>query len=157
MKKTISMLVVAALLFGAAGCMKSDEPCTEKTVASEEGAIQSFATANSLPAVRHSSGLYYYIENPGSGTAPTASSTIKANYVGKYMDGTVFDQSVAGMPVTFSLAGVLPGWQIGVPLISEGGIIHLIIPSSLAYGCNGYSTIPKYAVLYFKVELLDVL
>lgn len=149
--------MAAFLLFGSTACMKSDEPCTEKTVASEEGTMLSFATSNSVPAVKHSSGLYYFIENPGSGSAPTATSTVKANYVGKFMDGTVFDQSVAGTPVTFSLAGVIPGWQIGVPLISKGGIIHLIIPSSMAYGCNGYNRIPKYAVLYFRIELVDVL
>jgi FKBP-type peptidyl-prolyl cis-trans isomerase len=33
----------------------------------------------------------------------------------------------------------------------------LIIPSSLAYGCNATGPIPGDAVLYFEIELVDVL
>jgi FKBP-type peptidyl-prolyl cis-trans isomerase FkpA len=46
---------------------------------------------------------------------------------------------------------------LGLPLIKKGGVIRLIIPSSLAYGCNAAGSIPGDSVLYFEVELVDVL
>jgi FKBP-type peptidyl-prolyl cis-trans isomerase len=32
----------------------------------------------------------------------------------------------------------------------------LIVPSALAYGCNGRAIIPGDAVLFFEIELVDV-
>jgi FKBP-type peptidyl-prolyl cis-trans isomerase len=155
MKRIVIAGFFALALIGSFSCNKDSGTCTDKTVQSEEGAILAFATANGITATRHSSGIYYQIVSAGSGATPTLSSTVKAKYTGKYMDGTVFDSSTT--PVQFPLAGVIAGWQLGLPLIQKGGIIKLIIPSSLAYGCTGRSPIPPYAVLYFEVELTDVL
>ncbi len=155
MKKLALAAFMLVMIAGGNGCMK-DESCKEKTVESEESSMQNYATLNGMTTVRHSSGLYYQIVSPGTGGYPLLTSTVKANYVGKLLDGTIFDQSTAG-PVTFSLANTIAGWQLGVPLIQKGGVIRLIIPSSLAYGCNGFNTIPPYAILYFQVELVDIL
>lgn len=155
MKKFVMAACMLAMIAGGSGCMK-DDSCQEKTVESEEGSMQNYATLNGMTTVKHSSGLYYQVVSPGSGGYPALTSTVKANYVGKLLDGTIFDQSTSG-PVTFSLANTIPGWQLGLSLIQKGGVIRLIIPSSLAYGCNGFNTIPPYAILYFQVELVDIL
>lgn len=158
MKKTISILFLSLLLTGAGSCIK-DTGCQDKTLISEQAAITGYATANGITATAHSSGIYYEIINPGSGATANLNSTVKVNYVGKYVsNGTIFDQTtVATGPVSFVLGGVIPGWQLGIPLIQKGGSIKLIIPSSLAYGCSGRSPIPSNAILYFEIELLDVL
>ncbi|MBK6935724.1 MAG: FKBP-type peptidyl-prolyl cis-trans isomerase [Chitinophagaceae bacterium] len=155
MKKLVVAAIVMSVLYSGIGCVKN-ESCKEKTVESEENAILNYATLNGITPVRHSSGLYYQVVSPGSGGTPTLTSTVKANYVGKLMDGTIFDQSTAG-PVTFALSNTIYGWQLGLPLVQKGGVIKLIIPSSLAYGCNGFNTIPPYSILYFQVELVDIL
>ena len=72
------------------------------------------------------------------------------------MNGTIFDSNT-GAPIQFILGQVIPGWQLGLPLIQKGGVIRLIIPSSLAYGCTGSGSIPGDSVLYFEVELVDVI
>jgi len=73
--------------------------------------------------------LYYIIEEPGSRIRPTVNSTVSIIYKGYLTDAdtTVFDDS-NGIPRTFPLAGVIAGWQIGIPLFREGGKGKLIIP-----------------------------
>lgn len=114
-----------------------------------------YATANGLTVTDHSSGIQYQVISAGAGQTPTLSSTVSVRYTGKLMDGTVFD-SATGTPVTFPLNQVIPGWQLALPLIAEGGLIRVIIPSSLAYGCAGYGSIPPNAVLFFEIQLVDV-
>jgi FKBP-type peptidyl-prolyl cis-trans isomerase FkpA len=94
--------------------------------------------------------------NAGAGATPTATSTVTVRYTGKFMDGRVFDSNATGSPISFGLNQVIQGWQLGLPLIKKDGLIKLIIPSSLAYGCAGYGSIPGDAVLYFEVQLIDV-
>lgn len=155
MKKILLMLSVCSLLFSGSGCIK-DDGCQNKTVQSEQAAILAYATANSITATAHSSGLYYQITNPGSGPTPSLTSRVSVRYTGKLLDGTVFDAQT-GTPVTFTLGGVINGWQLGLQLLQEGGTIKLIVPSSLAYGCGGQGTIPGNAILYFEIQLVDVL
>jgi FKBP-type peptidyl-prolyl cis-trans isomerase len=75
-------------------------------------------------------------------------------YTGKLLNNTQFDASAN--PVSFLLNGVIKGWQIAIPLIRKGGRIKMVIPSSLAYGCNGSGSIPPNSPLYFEVTLTDV-
>lgn len=154
MKKIFVLMAAASLyVLTGSGCTK-DKGCQEKTIASEDGIMTAYATANGITAIKHSSGIYYEIITPGNAAIkPTIASTIKATYTGKLLDGSVFDSRTTNFP----LANVIAGWQIGIPLIGEGGRIKLIIPSSLAYGCAGRSPIEPYSVLYFEVELVDVL
>ncbi len=62
---------------------------------------------------------------------------MKTDYTGKFTNNTSFDEGV----VSFPLTGVIEGWQIGIPLIKQGGKVKLIIPPYLAYGCNDYRSI----------------
>ncbi len=102
------------------------------------------------------SGLQYAIAEQGGGVRPGAKDTVKVNYVGKLIDGTVFDQS--SEPVTFSLDRVIKGWAEGLQLINEGGKATLFIPYDLAYGIRGTGDgkVPPYSTLIFDVELLEV-
>ena len=148
------------LSFGVMSCMligcDKETACTPKTVASEVATMQNFATTNGLSVQTHSSGMLYQIVNPGSGLTPTLTSRVSVRYTGKLMNGTIFDSNT-GVPIQFLLGQVIPGWQLGLPLIKKVGVIRLIIPSSLAYGCNAAGSIPGDSVLYFEVELVDVL
>jgi hypothetical protein len=66
------------------------------------------------------------------------------------MNGTTFDSS---NNVTLPLNALIEGFKIGLPLIGIGGRIKLIIPSSLAYGCQGGGSIPSNSPLYFDITL----
>jgi FKBP-type peptidyl-prolyl cis-trans isomerase len=155
MKKLALLLSFSFVLFISGSCIKNKEGCTQKTVESEDASMVAFASANSINATKHSSGMYYEIINPGNGATPISTSTLTVKYKGTLTNGTVFD--APANPVSFLLGGVIPGWQIAMPLIKKGGRIKMIIPSSFAYGCTANGPIPAYSVLYFDVELIDVL
>ena len=154
MKSFLSFIALLPVLFVLNGCLK-DNSCNAKTVASEEAAMQSFMNANGMTGTQHSSGLYYEIINPGSGPRPDFNNISSVKYTGKLTNGSVFDSRTVA-PVNIQLGGVIPGWQIGLPLIAKGGTIKLVIPSSLGYACQSVGSVPSHSILYFEVELVDV-
>lgn len=156
MKRIFPVLSLVFLLAGGVGYIK-ETGCQNKSIDSERAAIQAYATANGITATAHSSGLYYQVINPGSGVTPNSNSKVFVTYTGKLLDGTQFDAGTT--PVTgggWTLSGLISGWQVGLPLIQKGGSIKLIIPSSMAYGCQGAGTIPSNAILFFDITLNDV-
>ena len=155
MKNGILAILVSFLLITSGSCIK-DEVCDDKSIDSERPAITAYATANSINATAHSSGVYYEILAAGSGATPNSNSNVTVKYIGKRLDGTIFDDKTT-TPVTFRLGDVILGWQSGLPLIQKGGRIKLIIPSSLGYGCTGFGAVPSNTILFFDIELIDVL
>lgn len=102
-------------------------------------------------------GLRYEIIKPGTGAYPKPTDTVKVNYVGTLVDGTVFDSSVErNEPATFALNEVIPGWTEGIQKINKGGKIKLYVPPQLAYGDQARPGIPPGSTLIFDVELLDI-
>lgn len=154
MKKTFLSLLAFLPLILLSGCVK-DRVCKAQTVQSEEAEMQSYASSIGMTYTRHSTGLYYQILSQGSGAYPTFSSICTVRYTGKLLNGTIFDSQTT-TPVSFPLGNVIAGWQAGLSLIQKGGVIRLLIPSSLGYGCQANGTIPANSILYFDVELVDV-
>lgn len=105
------------------------------------------------------SGLQYEVIKEGEGPQPSASDQVEVHYTGKLIDGTVFDSSEErGMPATFGVTQVIPGWVEALQLMKEGSRWRLFIPSQLAYGSNGAGgVIGPNATLIFDVELLKVI
>ncbi|MEO8534990.1 MAG: FKBP-type peptidyl-prolyl cis-trans isomerase, partial [Flavobacterium sp.] len=108
-----------------------------------------------LTAQKTASGLYYIINEPGTGKQPVATSTVTVIYKGYYTTKTGFDQSPAE-GLTFGLQQVIPGWTEGIQLFKEGGSGVLIVPSRLAYGSFDYRGIPGGSVLVFDINLVSV-
>jgi FKBP-type peptidyl-prolyl cis-trans isomerase len=105
------------------------------------------------------SGLLYEILKPGSGPMPKATDTVRVNYTGLLLDGTVFDATLKHPPfdpAEFPLDQVIAGWTEGIQKINKGGVIRLIIPAKLAYGDKSPPGIPPGSMLVFEVELLDI-
>jgi FKBP-type peptidyl-prolyl cis-trans isomerase len=104
------------------------------------------------------SGLQYQVLTKGTGAKPKASDTVKVNYEGKLLDGTVFDSSYArNEPAVFPLSGVIPGWTEGVQLMPVGSKFRFFVPSELAYGEQGAGNdVAPNSVLVFEVELLSI-
>lgn len=105
------------------------------------------------------SGLQYEVLESGKGDSPKASDNVEVHYTGKLIDGTVFDSSVErGVPASFGVTQVIPGWVEALQLMHEGDKWHLYIPSDLAYGPNGAGgVIGPNMTLIFDVELLRVI
>lgn len=105
------------------------------------------------------SGLQYEVLKEGDGAQPTAQDKVEVHYTGKLIDGTVFDSSEErGMPATFGVTQVIPGWVEALQLMKVGSRWRLFIPSQLAYGPGGAGgAIGPNATLIFDVELLKVI
>lgn len=105
------------------------------------------------------SGLYYIETKEGKGSTPEKGQKVKVNYKGMFLDGNVFDSSFErNQPIEFVLGQgqVIKGWDEGIGMMRVGGSAVLVIPSDLAYGPQGRSTIPPYSTLVFEVELIDI-
>ncbi|HSU27438.1 MAG TPA: FKBP-type peptidyl-prolyl cis-trans isomerase [Chitinophagaceae bacterium] len=155
MKYLLIFVTLSFCICGNQSCIR-DHECKDVAPVDEQAQILAYVGSNGITATAHSSGLYYQVITPGSGTAPTATSTVTVKYTGKLAStNAVFDQQTAA-PVVIPLQDVIDGWKIGLPLIRKGGYIKLVIPSALGYGCSGLGVIPPNSVIYFEIELIDV-
>ena len=160
MKKILLGFIVLSAI--SISCSK-DETCqyNDSTItasAAESTSVENYlAGAGITGAIKHPSGFYYKITQAGTGSAVVnLCSDITIKYLGKLTNGTVFDQTTGAETRTFTLGGLIPGWQKGIPLISSGGKISLYIPPSLGYGSSPRGSIPANSILVFDIELISV-
>ena len=151
MKHFLSALVALTLFIS---CSK-DNSTPIDYVAQNEKDISEFIALNKLTAQRSDTGLYYVINDPGTGAQPTATSNVTVAYKGTFLDGRIFDQSTnAG--ITIGLNQVIKGWTEGIQHFKVGGSGLLLIPAHLGYGNYDYNGIPGGSVLIFEVNLISV-
>lgn len=102
----------------------------------------------------------------GTGKEAAPGSIVSVLYVGRLQDGTVFDSSEANgnQPLRFQLGaeGLIPGFQIGVNGMKEGGERRIAIPPEFAYGnqdvkdAAGKVIIPANSTIIFDIRLVKV-
>jgi len=93
----------------------------------------------------------------GSGDPVQPGEEIEVNYCGVGLQSrAVFDSSWArGDSITFPLAGLISGWQDGLPGMQVGGRRLLVIPGVQAYGENPPPGIEPNETLIFVIDLLN--
>ncbi len=133
----------------------SQEELTELFKEQNEKEIQDYITNNNLNAQMSNSGLYYVIDELGTGEQPTSSDNVTVAYKGYFTNGNVFDQS-STQGISFDLNRVIDGWTEGITYFKEGGSGILLIPSRLGYGNNDFASIPGGSVLIFDINLISV-
>lgn len=170
---------VAAVFYGAQPKMTYDEAKEEiqkyftemekkqQEAAAEMGKVNAAAgeqflaeNGKRVEVKTTASGLQYEVLVEGDGPQPTAEDQVEVHYTGKLIDGTVFDSSVdRGIPATFGVTQVIPGWVEALQLMKAGSKWRLFIPSNLAYGPTGTpgGPIGPNSTLIFDVELLKVI
>ncbi len=139
----------------------------------EAKTIEAYIAEKGLSAQKTENGLYYVIEQEGTGEATTPGTTMYVNYAGYLLNGTMFDTSLPDLakannvfdearpyeplPVNVGMGQVIPGWDEGLMLLKKGSKAKFIIPSPLAYGESGAGAlIPANSILIFDVEVTDV-
>jgi len=132
----------------------------KEVAASIAPTIASYSSGSLADVQTHPTGLKYVIHEQGDGKKPENGQRVDVNYYGALTDGTMFDNSFGrGEPFQFQIGAgqVIRGWDVGVPLLNEGGKATLFIPYDMAYGEAGRPpTIPAKAELVFYVELNEV-
>lgn len=149
--KTILSLILSLTVLVSCNKKLSDEEQFDKDTA----LIKEYIAENNLEAIATDSGLYYTIDNIGTGNFPNATNEVTVRYKGFFLDGGVFDESDQfGIPV--NLQNVIQGWTEGIQLYKEGGEGLLLIPSKLGYGTQGKGSVPPNTVMIFEVKLLEI-
>lgn len=137
--RVLALLVCLAF----AGCKKSPPP----------------VPATPQPPVTLPGGLVTQILVPGDGDPAKKGDKIQVHFVGRILDGGVFDSS-RGRNAPFSFwvgeGQVIPGWDQGLLGMKEGETRRLIVPPLLGYGSDPKPGIPPNSTLDFEIELLDV-
>ena len=160
MTKLAACLLVVTIAF--AGCFKKKDDCPPvNTVApqTEQARVQAYLDSMHITtAIRHSSGLYYEIVDPGSGNAPDRCSSVHVSYRGSFTNGTVFESN---SNIYLKLNVLIDGWRLGLPLIKKSGHIRMYIPPTLGYGASGKwegstAVIPPNSILIYDVTLVDL-
>ncbi len=130
----------------------------QKMTAENDGKGSAYLATNAKKAgvTVTKTGLQVETLKAGTGASPKAADQVKVHYEGRLIDGTVFDTSYGKEPITFPLAGVIPGWTEGLQLMKEGGKSRFTIPAAIAYGAAGAGSIPPNSTLVFEVELIKV-
>lgn len=150
MKKYLVFLGIIAIAF--ISCKKIPDFDPVKQAADDDAAIRNYLQQNNLTAVKDpSTALYYNIVSLGTDPHPVVNSTVIVTYVGKTLDGSIFDQSKTD--VAFTLNRLIAGWQIGLPKIGTGGEIILYVPSALGYGNSSAGPLAPNTVLIFDIKL----
>lgn len=111
-------------------------------------------------AKKTNTGIRYVIEQPGTGQKPKPGDNVSVLYVGKLLNGEVFDQAMdKNKPFTFRVGRdmVIQGWDQILPLMQLGEKRTVIVPPELAYGTRGQAPrIPRSASLVFTIELIEI-
>jgi peptidylprolyl isomerase len=93
----------------------------------------------------------------GTGAEVLPTSTLTVHYtLMAWSTGKIIESSWSGQPATFPLAGVVEGWQKGLPGSKEGGRRLLILPPSMGYGAAGSGPIGPNETLIFAVDIIGV-
>ena len=94
----------------------------------------------------------------GEGKEAVPGGTVEVHYVGVEFDtGEEFDSSWnRGESIKFPLAGLIAGWQEGIPGMKVGGRRQLICPPAWAYGPAGGGHRLSGRTLVFVIDLLGV-
>lgn len=102
------------------------------------------------------SGVAYKINNPGEGRKVTEDDVVKMTYVGKHLNGDIFDQTVGDAPTQSAVASLVPGFREGLCLLAKGGSATIVIPADLAYGAKERGPIKPMETLVFEITVNDI-
>lgn len=125
--------------------------------------INEFITAKNLTMTKDPSRVYYNISQVGTGTQVSKFSTVTVKYAGRFLTGTIFDQTTGDATLVAAINALVPGWGKVLVGLKKGTKVRLIIPSDLGYGSQdrkdsttGAVTIPRNSILDFDIEIVDV-
>lgn len=136
------------------------EKSTAKKYEENKNASAKFLAENAKkPGVKTlNKGIQYKVLKEGKGETPDSAATVKVNYEGKLIDGTVFDSSYErGEPAQMALSMVVPGFAEALRNMPVGSTWEIYIPADQAYGDREAGQIKPFSTLIFKVELLEII
>lgn len=121
-------------------------------------AIIDYLSNKRLSEIRRDTfGNFFLINQEGIGKLITEGDTVTIHYIGKLLDGVVFDNSYDRKQTLQFIAGnkqVIKGLDKGIQNFHIGDKGMLIIPSRLAYTDKEVGKIPPNSILIFELEII---
>lgn len=163
--------MICGLLAGAVACKKEEVSLNGRCYptqsqkmeqkAKDIEIIQKYLTdmkvdMNSVKSTE--SGLHYINLQPGTGRQIKVGDNVQVHYIGKLLSGSTFDSSYdrsQTFPVMVGYSQVIAGWHEALALMSVGEETRFYIPSYLAYGPCGNTSIGPNAVLVFDIKVVS--
>jgi len=141
------------------------------SIRTEAEQLQDFQTLYKItnPEITASGLIFKKLVEDPKGAQVTTGHTVKVNYTGRFSYGVlqndatsgklIYDSSFNAGTFTFVVGtgAVIAGFDEGILKMKVGEKAALIMPSKIAYGANGNSTIPPNSPLYFEVEVAGAL
>lgn len=153
MKKLLGLLSLVSISFVSFAQTQAEK---------DDAILQKYFAEHKIKATKTPSGLYYVINQKGSGDNAKAGQNVTVNYTGKLLDGKPFDSNVDPQfnhvqPFSFTLGNhqVISGWDEGIAHYNKGAKGTLYVPSTLGYGPQSRGPLPANAIMIFDVELVD--
>ena len=149
MTRILAISISAALLLALGACSSNPMAAPDDVQAAPPDATH-------LP-----SGLAYKVLRAGDGDVhPQLTDTVVVNYIGWTTDGRKFDSSYdtegGAHPASFTVGGLIKGWQEALPLMVMGEKIRVWIPAEMAYGEHPVREGAPAGELVFDIELLVI-
>lgn len=144
----------------------------EKAEKSEAAKINKYILSQKLKPAITKSGLNYIIVKKGTGAKPLINDTVLINYTARLFSGKVFgttdsvlakkhhiyDHSPSYGPMKLTVINApVSGFQEALALFSPGTKAELIIPSKLAYGNQGNSSVQPYTPVLCEIEIVGII
>jgi FKBP-type peptidyl-prolyl cis-trans isomerase len=105
-----------------------------------------------------SSGLLYKVLNPGTGAFATDMNTVKINWRGTLIDGSVIENTyMTKRPFEIPVNALFPGLKEACKLMQIGGKYKFMLPPDLAFGEKGMGNqIPPNSIFIIEAEMLEI-
>jgi len=107
-------------------------------------------------------GIYYVVQQTGSGPAVAIGDTVMIHYEGHFLNGKYFDSTRRrNDPLQFVYGHqlqVIGGLEKAIAKMHEGDKALVVIPSEQAFGAVGSveSIVPPFTPVVFEIELINV-
>ena len=150
--KLSSFLSILVLAFGFSSC----DTYSENQIQDFDQKIQKFTAKGSDKYEKSESGLYYFIQEEGTGDYIKYTDVVSFKYEGKFLSGEPFDNRHRNTPLTFPVSKLIEGWKEAFLYLKKGGKAKIVVPPYLGYGDHKLEDIPANTILYFTIEIVDV-
>ena len=144
----------------------------DAALAAEQAAIARYLEENAIKIEPEESGIYFISTKKGSGKTIAQGQAVKVNYIGKLLNGKLFDTNIESvakennvynpqrpyepMEVPAGVGQMIPGFDEALLKMKKGGKATVIIPFAQAYGSRDMGPdIPAYSTLVFDIEIVD--
>lgn len=147
--KSVALTSLATFMVAIAGCGEREYAWDPLRIDSD--APTEYSTTKS--------GLKYKVLRKGSGDFPLDGDKVWTHFKLSLTDGTVIDNSYRmGFASEFEVGDKNHpvGFNEGMKLIAEGGMIELVMSPELGYGDATTGAIPGGSTIIYQIELINI-